>query len=150
MQLFQLIYVSAASAPLAPVQLRELLSVARKNNHSVNVSGMLVYHDQCFLQVLEGPYVAVEAIFNRVCTDPRHQQVKVLLRQNIETKEFDDWSMAYIDGKEDPTQLAGFIEYMSQLGERTKGDTRAHRVLRRFQQGNWHEKIAAQNAGNVA
>lgn len=62
-----------------------------------------------FLQVLEGPYVAVEAIFNRVCTDPRHQQVKVLLRQNIETKEFDDWSMAYIDGKEDPTQLAGLL-----------------------------------------
>ncbi len=79
----------------------------------------------------------------------RHQQVKVLLRQNIETKEFDDWSMAILMAKKIQPNLQ-VIEYMSQLGERTKGDTRAHRVLRRFQQGNWHEKIAAQNAGNVA
>lgn len=152
LQTYQLIYVSAATKPLAPAQLRELLVVARKNNHSVNVSGMLVYHDQCFLQVLEGPKIAVEAIFDRVATDPRHQQVKVLLRQGIEAKEFDEWSMAYIDGKEDGGRLIGFVDYMKQLASQTQGSSRAHKVLRRFQEGNWREKVADSltGKGNVA
>lgn len=141
LQTYQLIYLSVATAPMEPTEIGDMLAIARKNNYSVSVSGLLVYHEQCFLQVLEGPKVAVEAIFGRVSTDPRHQHVEVQLRQVVDAKEFDGWSMAYIDGKNDAERLAGFVDYLAQLRVTGPNDSAAHSVLRRFQKSGWREKF---------
>ncbi|MES2308187.1 MAG: BLUF domain-containing protein [Verrucomicrobiota bacterium] len=44
MSFIQLVYVSAATKPFSLIELRELLSKARKNNTSVGVTGLLLYH----------------------------------------------------------------------------------------------------------
>jgi len=55
MKLIQLIYVSAATNRFNPAELRELLRLARLKNQQLDVTGMLLYHEGSFLQVLEGP-----------------------------------------------------------------------------------------------
>ena len=60
--LFRAVYVSAASHDLADGELAAILDVSRRNNVAWGVTGALAYHDRAFVQVLEGPEAAVEAL----------------------------------------------------------------------------------------
>lgn len=51
--MYPLIYVSTAVEQMTSDQLRELLSVSRRNNIGDGVTGMLFYHEGSFFQVLE-------------------------------------------------------------------------------------------------
>ncbi|MCZ4271352.1 BLUF domain-containing protein [Maritalea porphyrae] len=141
LQPFQIIYASLGTRRLTRDEIRDLLHISRKNNHSVDVGGLLVYHDNCFLQVLEGPRIAVEAIFMRIKTDPRHRNVKLLLRHGVGELEFNDWSMAYIDSDESSRGLKGYVDYLKELDKKSIGDSIAMRVLRRFKKDDWRAQI---------
>ena len=141
LQNFQIIYASIASREISSEEIRELLNVARKNNASVNVGGLLVFHEGCFLQVLEGPRVAVEAIFKYVKTDPRHEKVKLLLRSEIDEKQFSEWSMAYIDTDGRNGGIEGYIDYLDQLEKEMGSEGTAFKVLRQFKNGKWRNLV---------
>ena len=57
---------------------------------------MLVYHDQAFIQVLEGPEDAVTATFARISRNPRHGGILVPDRSKISERTFGEWSMGWI------------------------------------------------------
>ena len=50
----RLVYVSAATVPFTDAALAQLLNISRKNNVAAGITGMLVYRDGDFLQILEG------------------------------------------------------------------------------------------------
>ena len=73
--MLQVIYASAATRLLNKDELRSLLTVARRNNTELGVSGMLLHDAGSFLQVLEGPPEAVTMLMARIESDPRHHPV---------------------------------------------------------------------------
>ena len=68
----QLGYASAATVEFSDDDLRELLAKSRSNNMAAGITGMLLYHEGSFLQVLEGPSEAVEHLYARIRRDKRH------------------------------------------------------------------------------
>ena len=74
-----------------------ILDAASRNNTRLGVSGMLLALGDGFLQVLEGSAPAVDAVFQRVREDRRHQYVKVLDRSPAERREFGAWAMCGAD-----------------------------------------------------
>ena len=54
MAVFQLIYVSLATRPMTPGDLVELLTQSRDKNARLGITGLLVYHNREFMQLLEG------------------------------------------------------------------------------------------------
>ena len=90
-----LVYVSIANEQLSEQLLLELLEVSRRNNARRNVTGMLLYKDQRFLQVLEGSQPTVLEIYSRILHDPRHRDAVVLIQGEEQEREFGDWSMAF-------------------------------------------------------
>ena len=52
--MLQMIYTSAATKPISPKELQELLVISRRNNIRDGITGMLLFEDGTFLQVLEG------------------------------------------------------------------------------------------------
>lgn len=91
----QLIYISAATHLMSNEELTELLGQAKRINSQSAVTGMLVYSNGSFLQVLEGPKEAVESTYARIQRDPRHQHCQVLLIQPIDARLFEDWYMGF-------------------------------------------------------
>ncbi len=73
----------------------DLLAKARENNTQLDVTGMLVYHDGNFLQVLEGSEAAVQSLFDTIRQDERHGSVIKLFERSIQQRQFKDWSMAF-------------------------------------------------------
>lgn len=92
-----LIYGSTATHQMSEAELLDILKVARTNNEKLNITGMLVYHDGNFLQVLEGEEKVVTSLFEKICQDPRHQSVMVFIKYSITERQFGEWEMGFVD-----------------------------------------------------
>jgi hypothetical protein len=110
----RVIYVSSSRVPFSDQDLVDLLTVARRNNHLVGISGMLLYNDGNWLQVLEGSREAVRSMFMRIRADNRHQDVIQVLDEPIGSRLFDQWSMGFrnLSGA-DLSSLPGFTDFMN-------------------------------------
>lgn len=95
----QIVYISTARAiaPEASV-LGEILRVSRRNNQRDGLTGLLVVGGRRFLQVIEGPSVALDAAYHRIRADDRHFALVQLSRAPITGRSFPDWDMAYQPG----------------------------------------------------
>jgi hypothetical protein len=147
MKLIQLIYASAALKLFAPAELRELLRLARIKNQRLGVTGMLLYHQGSFLQVLEGPVSAVNPLLETIGKDQRHDKLMLLLRREIEARNFADWKMGFVDVAAQSQALPGFRDYFKShssfldlLGE----PKTVERVVDGFRDGQWRQYIAAE------
>ena len=105
--MLQIIYLSTASVNFEDSELKALLEKARKFNSEHNVSGLLLYKDGTFLQVLEGEAQIVESLYSKIAVDSRHQQIDVLGKYNIEKRSFSEWSMAFHDFSQQPLEIDG-------------------------------------------
>ncbi len=93
--MYYLIYVSHATQTPDTEALKELASTCYHNNIKRDITGMLVYLEGKFLQVLEGPKEEVLSLFSTISQDPRHERVSVLIEGEISQRNFSKWSMGF-------------------------------------------------------
>ena len=136
---FQLVYVSRAAMDIDLHSLDEILALARCNNANRGVTGMLLYHDGAFIQVLEGEEQTVEQTFAKIQSDSRHTDANVVLRTSVPERAFDDWSMGYkrTDSLSDVPE--GFHHFLSRgYRQQKEADNEAARkALLSFREGRW-------------
>ena len=110
---FHLCYVSTETEHFTQEDLVALLGVARTANTEHDVTGLLLYREGSFYQLLEGKQTAVNHIFEVIKQDPRHKDVRILFSGETETREFSDWRMGFLnlDGV-NPEALAGFSNFL--------------------------------------
>lgn len=95
MSVFQLLYVSGAVGRPTDEDIEQILAVSRKNNAAMGITGMLLYAECAFIQVLEGEAETVKALSRRISRDPRHRHYMVLCEQHSQTRAFADWQMGF-------------------------------------------------------
>jgi hypothetical protein len=83
---YRLIYASSAKRHLAPENLGAILAVARRNNARQGISGMLLYKDGSFIQLLEGDKPSLLGLFEIIKADPRHGAITVLDERKADVK----------------------------------------------------------------
>lgn len=91
----ELIYRSRSAGPFDRVEIGRILATARRVNATCGVTGLLLYSDASFLQVLEGEEADVRATFARIRDDPRHQDLAVLADGPVARRRYPDWSMGF-------------------------------------------------------
>lgn len=136
---YQLVYVSRATGDVSGEELDELLEQARTNNARAGVTGLLLYHEGDFIQVLEGDKAQVKEIYNRIDNDPRHADPQIVLRHEVEERSFEDWSMGYKRTGSRNEIPDGFHHFLEQgFRRRTEEDQKAARkALVAFKEGRW-------------
>jgi hypothetical protein len=90
-----LIYSSSATVPFTDAALQELLGKARANNEQLQVTGLLLYHEGQFMQLLEGEALVIQALYKVIEQDSRHTGIFKMADKPIEARSFPDWSMAF-------------------------------------------------------
>jgi hypothetical protein len=93
--LISILYMSVASDSFGETDIAGLLEHARRRNAAFDVTGLLVYKEGRFMQLLEGPEPAVQDRYAAITHDPRHHDVSSRIREQITSRRFPDWSMAY-------------------------------------------------------
>jgi len=125
--MYQLVYVSQETRPFSENDLIELLKTSRRNNQRIDVTGILLYQNGRFVQVLEGPKDAVLSIFETIKADERHTNVHVAIEQSVDAREFGQWEMGFARVNNEAT---GDMEGMSKFldTEATADDLRAQQT----------------------
>jgi hypothetical protein len=137
--LIHCIYASRAAPGFDEGDLPELLTAARAANATRGISGMLLYVERNFFQVLEGEPDAVDAVFERICRDPRHTRVTRIIHEPIADRDFGDWTMGYASlSIRELAQHAGINDFFTRATcVEQLGPGRAKKLLQAFGRGRW-------------
>jgi hypothetical protein len=125
----QIIYMSQAKESTTVSSLVVILMQARSLNERHNITGILVYGQKQFMQLIEGEEAAVTELYERIARDPRHQNVFKLADKAIEERTFAQWSMAFEEVS--AAQFRDLTGYVSpeELAEQLATSSEADKVL---------------------
>jgi Sensors of blue-light using FAD len=141
MPLVELVYVSAATKPYTRERLLELLGTARSHNRAVGVTGVLLYDEGSFLQVLEGDPRDVEELYRHIIKDGAHGGVLVLSRRTITERSFSEWSMGGLWVTDELGRELGISSYMKGNAHLAPGAL-VTKVLEAFRDGRYRRSAA--------
>ena len=96
--LWQLIYTSHATDAFSETELGAILAASHANNPPQGLTGILLYSDGRFIQVLEGARDAVEALYERIKADPRHEAVRRVITREVPQRGFGLAVGVYVGG----------------------------------------------------
>ena len=112
MSLYCLVYTSVANQEMPDDNLKDLLKKSRLKNERKNVSGMLLYLDPFFIQILEGEEAIVNESFNIIKQDLRHHNVKLIYKKPIEERSFPNWTMGFNKISDENVEVVeGFTDF---------------------------------------
>jgi hypothetical protein len=121
----------------------QLLETARRVNAALDISGILLYEDKSFFQVLEGPPKAVKALYEKIGRDKRHYNVIKIIEEPIGTRSFSEWTMGYAGvTRKELQDIEGLNDFFStQRCYIDLDQNRAKTLLEAFKSGKWRAAI---------
>jgi hypothetical protein len=107
--MYHLVYISHACLPFSESELIRLLQKCRESNKLKGITGMLIYLQERFIQVLEGDRSAVKRLYNKIEKDGLHKKVAILLEGESPDRIFNNWSMGFKNlSLKDYQEMSGF------------------------------------------
>jgi len=141
--LIHLIYVSTAMQKFSDEDLLQLLDQARAKNERLGLTGMLLYNEHNFFQVLEGEPAVVDELFHTISQDERHMKTVTIIREPIAKRSFGEWTMGFAAvTSADLQHLTGLNDFFgegSSFAQLSRG--RAKKLLNAFKEGRWRSKL---------
>lgn len=118
--MYQLNYRSESIPELESKDLADILEEANARNSEKNITGCLIYHEKSFVQILEGNKIDVLEIYEKITTDKRHHKVTLLWENDVESRYFTEWNMAYHQPEDRNLKLyVNNLLLLSQLSNRS-------------------------------
>ncbi len=93
--MYELIYYSIAAENTNELVIAQILSESRAFNSKNNITGCLLYHNNQFLQVLEGEEHVIKVLYKKIEKDKRHTDVTLMEEGEKKERHFNAWNMAY-------------------------------------------------------
>lgn len=109
--LLRMVYVSTSTNPVntgdsnVHKDIGRILMQSRKNNPKQHIGGVLYFSNNYFFQCLEGEQEAVNNLYQKISTDPRHNNVQTISVKQINKRQFGNWSMKYVALQDNVTRL---------------------------------------------
>ncbi len=129
--LIHIVYVSFSERELTEKELEELLVDIRKRNKLQKVTGLLLYKDGAFIQLIEGKTNTIQNLFERIKNDKRHSNIVLLLEESIKKRAFPDWTMGYFKlNKEQSGKIPGYSEFMHSTDSRKLIESTSHEAMK--------------------
>ena len=139
MNLMHCIYSSRASVDIQDGDIQALLASSRRNNAARGITGMLLFIEGSFFQVLEGAEDAVDRVYEVIGRDPRHDRITQIIREPIARRCFAEWSMGFESvGRADAQRAIGENDFFGSAGCLEQiNPGRARKLLVAFGAGRW-------------
>lgn len=109
--LVRLLYASRLSTAAGADAIDSILAQSRRKNPDLGITGVLCHGGKVFMQVLEGGREPVNALYNKIAADSRHEQVILLHYEEIAERRFGNWTMGQVNlAKINPSVLLKYLE----------------------------------------
>ena len=97
--LVELSYLSEAISDMSFLGLMRSLESARAFNQQNGISGIPLYDNQQFGQIIEGERASVMKAWKRIQEDKRHHRIELLEIREISERSFPDWLLRFYGGE---------------------------------------------------
>ncbi|BDR09752.1 BLUF domain-containing protein [Comamonas thiooxydans] len=85
----------------------DIVRLSRGFNENHDITGLLIFDGQHFVEYIEGPSEHVLALFGRIALDTRHTKFTPLHEaQGITQRHFSEWNVAYVSDEDANPLLA--------------------------------------------
>ena len=91
--MYRIIYKSRSVATLDWDLVRSITGASEDSNARCGVTGVLLASRTHFLQVLEGNFEDVNAVFRRIARDDRHAKLSIISFSVVDARLFGGWGM---------------------------------------------------------
>jgi hypothetical protein len=99
-KLIELTYVSEPAQGMSFLGLMRLLYHSYLRNLRLEITGALIYENNQFGQVIEGPEDVIESLWEKIQQDNRHKNIRLIERKAIGSRSFQKWTMVFQGNKE--------------------------------------------------
>ncbi|MTI39419.1 BLUF domain-containing protein [Fulvivirga lutimaris] len=107
--LSQLVYVSNRKQHCTEEEIEKILASCKKNNPPLNITGILLYSDKKFIQLVEGESKVIMELYDKIKKDDRHTNPMMISLSPVKEKSFPSWHMG---SKKLP---AGKVDYKTDI-----------------------------------
>ena len=104
------------------------------------ITGLLVYAQRRFLQILEGDQQQVLELYDSIKHNPGHKNAMVLLDDEVDERMFPDWSMGFERLNEDQLSTLSGYQDMDQFIKSIDKPHPAFTFLKLFYKKNFNGK----------
>ena len=98
--LVHLSYCSHAQSPVEQADIDLILKASQRNNQRDDITGLLTYSGEVFVQFLEGPPDSIQRLMDRLQDDSRHRDIIILSEGSDHERIFSDWNMELVTRQE--------------------------------------------------
>ncbi|NND11077.1 MAG: BLUF domain-containing protein [Flavobacteriaceae bacterium] len=88
-------YISNSIVDISNQDIHEIFEITLQNNKKRNITGILIYNNGHFFQVLEGKESDVEYVYSRIIEDYRHHGIIKLLETKIKDSIFAEYETGF-------------------------------------------------------
>jgi biotin carboxylase len=92
-------------------ELLDILSVSRVNNRKHDITGMLIYGEGVFIQLIEGDKNIIDQVYTKISADPRHKNIIKMAEGDLTQRNFPEWEMGFkAANAAELAELGGYID----------------------------------------
>jgi EAL domain-containing protein (putative c-di-GMP-specific phosphodiesterase class I) len=142
--LIQIIYCSITKQKFTAQELAKILTIARERNANAGITGMLLYAQNSFFQVLEGESRQIDQLMQAIKQDRRHKSIAIIIREPIVERSFSDWTMGYatLEPFEADIIIGANDFFTSGQSFSSLSEGRAKKLLHAFKHGRWRQTLS--------
>lgn len=93
--MYRIIYLSSATTKFSNDEIMSLLESSRKNNEINEITGLLLYSDGNFLQILEGNKKPLDDLYKKISIDSRHKNIIKVFHGKVPERNYSNWKMGF-------------------------------------------------------
>lgn len=128
-------YVSSVNPNLKEEDIQKVLKYTRNWNNDHDITGILLFSDGNFFQVLEGEKDILKSLLERIIKDERHYNVMVIFEKEVSETNFDDYQSDFIslDSRFQAKNIELYFSQIEKLNPKIQSSVRY--ILNNFAEG---------------
>ncbi len=108
-------YISSLKEKLSLNEIESIGKKARLKNQTIGVTGILIYFNDLFFQIIEGGDQEIDGLYAEIKSDPRHRDLLCLKAESdLTMRYFPEWSMKVVNLNERTDELSLPIKLLLQ------------------------------------
>ncbi|NNE31742.1 MAG: BLUF domain-containing protein [Winogradskyella sp.] len=130
---YSVIYQSKADEKFSSKEIELMLMKAKRKNKRLRVTGCIVYANDKFIQLIQGPKDAIIDLYSAIKADKRHFSVTTLLEGGSQEKLWKDWSMAMLNFSGSSKQIMSsriLLESYFETANKAEKDSDAFKIFK--------------------
>lgn len=121
-----ILYISSFKRDYTVDELNVMMDGFKENNKRDGITGVIIVGQRNIMQFIQGKEDVLDKTWQKIKTDSRHKNVRVLLRGEIGLTLYKDWSLKYI------SEISGFNKDINYIEGSLLIQNKISNLLRNF------------------